>query len=202
MLEAIVFQNAIVPHFQKTDRVATMLSPGHPDAANNPSKACRKASSPSGVCSSFQHMKNTIQTNQRSTEKADLPLGTQHRNMARSHGRVPTHCVLLLLPDDLRARKIKTKNQKHDPTYCVCDMQNRHIASLRSTWGSGTIDPQDRDRCFAFVWVLFVLEPRVRSLYARTGMYSRYSIMCMNANLFACPSIIHLSALVFKFWDW
>ena len=78
-------------------------------------------------------------------------------------------------------------------------MQNRHIASLRSTWGSGTIDPQDRDRCFAFVWVLFVLEPRVRSLYARTG---RYSIMCMNANPFACPSIIHLSALVFKFWDW
>ena len=162
------------PPKKKTDRVATLLSPGHPDAANNASKACRKASSPSGVCSSFQHMKNTIQTNQRSSEKAEvvltsLPLGTQHRNMARSHGRVPTHCVLLLLPDDLRARKKKTRNTTL-PTVCVCDMQNRHIASLRSTWGSGTIDPQDRDRCFAFVWVLFVLEPRIRSLYARTGM--------------------------------
>ena len=123
MLEEIVFQNASVPHFQKTDRVATLLSPGHPDAANNASKACRKASSPSGVCSSFQHMKSTIQTNQKSTEKAEvvltsLPLGTQHRNMARSHGRVPTHCVLLLLPDDLRARKKKQKT-KNTTLLCV-----------------------------------------------------------------------------------
>ena len=91
--------------------------------------------------------------------------------MARSHGRVPTHYVLLLLPDDLRARRKTNKQIKTQP-YCACVRCNLatlyHCATLpgRSTWGSGTIDPQDRDRCFAFVWVLFVLEPRIRSLDA------------------------------------
>ena len=65
MLEAIVFQKCYCSTLpKKDDQAATLLSPGHPDAANNASKACRKASSPSAVCSSFQHMKNTIQTNQ------------------------------------------------------------------------------------------------------------------------------------------
>ena len=64
MLEAIVFQKCYCSTLPKNDGVGTLLSPGHPDAANNASKACRKASSPSGVCSSFQHIKNTIQTNQ------------------------------------------------------------------------------------------------------------------------------------------
>ena len=99
----------------------------------------------------------------------------------------------------------KTNKQIKTQTYCACVRCNlatlHHCATLpgRSTWGSGTIDPQDRDRCFAFVWVLFVLEPRIRSLDARTGMYST---MCINVNLFALSSIINLSAFIFKFWDW